>query len=126
MSLHEVFNKLKGGSGSGNFGHGGRPGKRGGSTPKGSGLSGPVVASVSVSAISSAVKRNIKGTKNSGSRSEPVYQIPLSNRNNVETMLLNMGMSAINKNTFASKNSGAKISESNNSNTFNLELYKID
>ena len=41
MSLNKVFQKLKGGPGSGNFGHGGRPGKRGGSAPSkgGGGLS---------------------------------------------------------------------------------------
>lgn len=32
MSLFNLFSRLKGGSGSGNFGHGGRPGKHGGST----------------------------------------------------------------------------------------------
>lgn len=35
MSLQEVFESLKGGKGSGNFGHGGIKGKRGGSTPGG-------------------------------------------------------------------------------------------
>lgn len=32
MTLTKLFSRLKGGTGSGNFGHGGRPGKHGGST----------------------------------------------------------------------------------------------
>lgn len=32
MPLNDLFLNLKGGTGSGNFGHGGRPGKRGGSS----------------------------------------------------------------------------------------------
>lgn len=32
MSLQVLFSRLKGGSGSGNWGHGGRPGKHGGSS----------------------------------------------------------------------------------------------
>ena len=35
MTLNKLFLKLKGGPGSGNFGHSGRPGKRGGSSPGG-------------------------------------------------------------------------------------------
>lgn len=35
MSLNYLFSKLKGGAGSGNIGHAGVPGKRGGSAPKG-------------------------------------------------------------------------------------------
>ena len=35
MLLNEFFSKLKGGKGSGNHGHSGRPGKRGGSSSKG-------------------------------------------------------------------------------------------
>lgn len=37
MNLQELFTILKGGKGSGNFGHAGRPGKQGGSAPKGGG-----------------------------------------------------------------------------------------
>ena len=37
MSLNNLFTVLKGGKGSGNFGHAGRPGKRGGSSSRGSG-----------------------------------------------------------------------------------------
>lgn len=40
MSLVNLFEKLKGGSGSGFFNHGGRPGKHGGSAPKGGGGGG--------------------------------------------------------------------------------------
>lgn len=42
MSIEDLFTVLKGSSRSGNFGHSGRPGKIGGSVPKGTGsLSGP-------------------------------------------------------------------------------------
>lgn len=37
MTLEDLFSTLKGSSTSGNYGHGGRPGKEGGSVPKGSG-----------------------------------------------------------------------------------------
>lgn len=40
MSYNKLIEQLKGGSGSGNFGHAGRKGKRGGSAPKGGGGGG--------------------------------------------------------------------------------------
>lgn len=42
MSLQELFENLKGGSGSGNFGHAGVPGHQGGSAPGGGGGSHPL------------------------------------------------------------------------------------
>lgn len=64
MSLDELMINLKGGGGSGNFGHGGRKGKRGGSTPKG----GSVTVTTSetkaaLRAITQQAKRDIYAPK---------------------------------------------------------------
>lgn len=61
MGLSKLFLTLKGGAGSGNHNHRGRPGIRGGSSSKGS-LPGfyPISNPQSISQIGSAVKRNLE------------------------------------------------------------------
>lgn len=45
--MNAIFTFLKGGTGSGNFGHAGRPGEVGGSSPGGGGISGTVARNLS-------------------------------------------------------------------------------
>lgn len=56
MSLEDFLLELKGGGGSGNFGHGGRPGKRGGSTSKGSSGPSSSVSSQATTIIPTKIK----------------------------------------------------------------------
>ena len=65
MSYANLIGKLKGGSGSGNFGHSGRPGKRGGSAAgKGSSAAG---------AASKVADFQAKGWKNANFTGNTVY-----------------------------------------------------
>jgi len=71
MNLKTILDILKGGPGSGNFGHAGRPGKRGGSAPK-TGWG----AAMSLRTGPTADKRQQEVAKRSRNDTKKIVEIP--------------------------------------------------